>query len=257
MVAAATSDEPLGSSKSILDAFYYGKAFAETVNERLGAALDDLLSELGKQDAERRESMRWGRPYAPILLGSKHSAEFKSLRAWVVSGSHCCVRNNMCHLVVCEPPGMASPSKVFQDSASYMRRHFQEEVEERAQTGMQEAGAQPSLSGAASGGSPMTFRAGNSFMAGTEPAAAGSPTGRPTINGDGRQAVIATPPDLQACLLASHLCVVEATARVLQPWLHASICDVTLPEQCCGLGTGDGGRAARGDGIHTRCCEAV
>lgn len=83
-------------------------------------------------------------------------------------------------------------------------RQFQEEVEERAQKGLQEAGAQePSQSGAPSGGgSPMTFRAGNSFMAGTEPAAASSLTGRPTINGNGRQAVIATPPDLQACMLA-------------------------------------------------------
>ena len=58
MAAAANIDEPSGSSKSILDAFFYGKAFAEALNERLGAALDDVLSEVGKQDAERRESMR-------------------------------------------------------------------------------------------------------------------------------------------------------------------------------------------------------
>lgn len=57
-MAGAYNDEPSGSNRSILDAFYYGKAFAETMNERLGAALDDVLSELGRQDAERRESMR-------------------------------------------------------------------------------------------------------------------------------------------------------------------------------------------------------
>lgn len=42
----------------MLEAFYYGRAFAETLNERLGGALDDLLSEIGKQDAERREAIR-------------------------------------------------------------------------------------------------------------------------------------------------------------------------------------------------------
>lgn len=48
-----------GSSSSLLDAFFFGKAFAETLNERLGTALDDLLADFGKKDAERREAMRY------------------------------------------------------------------------------------------------------------------------------------------------------------------------------------------------------
>ena len=70
-VAASYSSEPAGSSASILEAFYYGRAFAETLNERLGAALDDLLSELGKQDAERRESLRCGIVVLPVLTPSR------------------------------------------------------------------------------------------------------------------------------------------------------------------------------------------
>ena len=48
-----------GTNGSLLDAFYYGKAFAETLNEKLGTALDDVLASIGKQDAERREAIRY------------------------------------------------------------------------------------------------------------------------------------------------------------------------------------------------------
>ncbi len=41
-----------------MDAFFYGKAFAETLNEKLGIALDEALASFGKQDAERREALR-------------------------------------------------------------------------------------------------------------------------------------------------------------------------------------------------------
>jgi hypothetical protein len=54
----------VGSARSVLDAFFYGRAFAETVNERLGLAMDDLLSDFGKWDAERRQALR----YANALL---------------------------------------------------------------------------------------------------------------------------------------------------------------------------------------------
>ena len=47
-----------GSNSSLLDAFFYGKAFAETLNEKLGTALDEALASFGKQDAERREALR-------------------------------------------------------------------------------------------------------------------------------------------------------------------------------------------------------
>lgn len=43
------------SNKAVLEAFFLGRAFAEAINDRLGAALGDLLSEIGKADAERRQ----------------------------------------------------------------------------------------------------------------------------------------------------------------------------------------------------------
>ena len=41
-----------------MDAFFFGKAFAEVLNERLGEAADDLLVEFGKRNAERRQAFR-------------------------------------------------------------------------------------------------------------------------------------------------------------------------------------------------------
>lgn len=43
----------------MLEAFFIGRALAETVNERLGAALGDALAEFGKWDAETRQAIRW------------------------------------------------------------------------------------------------------------------------------------------------------------------------------------------------------
>lgn len=45
-------------ANNVLDAFFLGKAFADTVNERLGAALGDLLSEISKRNAERDYAIR-------------------------------------------------------------------------------------------------------------------------------------------------------------------------------------------------------
>ena len=47
-----------GSDRSVLEAFFLGRAFAETINDRLGAALGDLLSEIAKADAERRQAWK-------------------------------------------------------------------------------------------------------------------------------------------------------------------------------------------------------
>ena len=47
-----------GSDRSVLEAFFLGRAFAETINDRLGAALGDFLSEIAKADAERRQAWR-------------------------------------------------------------------------------------------------------------------------------------------------------------------------------------------------------
>lgn len=45
-------------SSPILEAFFFGRAVAEVLTERLEATLTDALSELGKFDAEAREHLR-------------------------------------------------------------------------------------------------------------------------------------------------------------------------------------------------------
>lgn len=45
-------------ANSVLDAFFLGKAVAETVNERVGAALGEVLSEVTKANAERGNAWR-------------------------------------------------------------------------------------------------------------------------------------------------------------------------------------------------------
>jgi uncharacterized coiled-coil protein SlyX len=45
-------------SKPVIDAFFLGRAFAETIQSKIEAGLSDLLSELGKFDAEQRERLR-------------------------------------------------------------------------------------------------------------------------------------------------------------------------------------------------------
>ena len=47
------------TSRSILEAFYYGRAFAETLNAKVGAALEDILSDISKQSAESTQAVRW------------------------------------------------------------------------------------------------------------------------------------------------------------------------------------------------------
>lgn len=45
-------------SEAALTAFFYGKAFAEVVNERLGEAMLDGLAELQKLSAEQEKEMQ-------------------------------------------------------------------------------------------------------------------------------------------------------------------------------------------------------
>jgi hypothetical protein len=45
-------------SNPLIQAFFVGRAVAEVVNERLESTLTDVLSELGKFDAEAREQLR-------------------------------------------------------------------------------------------------------------------------------------------------------------------------------------------------------
>ncbi|KAL4458677.1 hypothetical protein ABPG75_013542 [Micractinium tetrahymenae] len=53
--AAASAQQ---ESRGMLEAFFIGRALAEVVNERLGAALGDALADFGKWDAETRQAMR-------------------------------------------------------------------------------------------------------------------------------------------------------------------------------------------------------
>ena len=42
----------------VLDAFFVGRALADVLNERVGSAVGELLSDLAKKDAERRKEMK-------------------------------------------------------------------------------------------------------------------------------------------------------------------------------------------------------
>eukprot|EP00850_Spirogloea_muscicola_P009078 SM000050S17003 [mRNA] locus=s50:308766:309549:- [translate_table: standard] len=43
------------TSRAVLDAFFLGKALAETINERLGNAVGEVLSNISSMQAEQRE----------------------------------------------------------------------------------------------------------------------------------------------------------------------------------------------------------
>lgn len=45
-------------SKQLLDAFFLGRALAETVSERVGSLLGELLSEIGQRQAEQQRNIR-------------------------------------------------------------------------------------------------------------------------------------------------------------------------------------------------------
>jgi hypothetical protein len=45
-------------SLGMLEAFFIGRALAETVNERLGSVVGDVVAEVGKLEAELRRSIQ-------------------------------------------------------------------------------------------------------------------------------------------------------------------------------------------------------
>lgn len=45
-------------SNPLIQAFFVGRAIAETVNQQVESALTNFMSELGKFDAEQRENLR-------------------------------------------------------------------------------------------------------------------------------------------------------------------------------------------------------
>mmetsp|Transcript_177 Transcript_177/g.454 ORF Transcript_177/g.454 Transcript_177/m.454 type:complete len:193 (-) Transcript_177:328-906(-) len=56
--ASTNDDKDKGENRAVLDAFFVGRALAEVVNEKLGTAVGELLSEVAKRDSERRREMR-------------------------------------------------------------------------------------------------------------------------------------------------------------------------------------------------------
>ncbi|XP_024519753.1 uncharacterized protein At4g13200, chloroplastic-like [Selaginella moellendorffii] len=50
--------EPEEESREILNAFFLGKAFADAVNERVTSAVGELLSQLGRQQAQQQKEIR-------------------------------------------------------------------------------------------------------------------------------------------------------------------------------------------------------
>lgn len=59
-VSALTASPHLAAQDSfnVLEAFFVGRALAEVLNERLGAAAADALAEFGKLDAELRRGLQ-------------------------------------------------------------------------------------------------------------------------------------------------------------------------------------------------------
>lgn len=45
-------------SKPVIDAFFFGRAFAEVISEKLEESFTNAMSDLGKFDAEQRENLR-------------------------------------------------------------------------------------------------------------------------------------------------------------------------------------------------------
>ena len=89
-----------GPNSSLLDAFFYGKAFAETLNEKLGTALDDVLANIGKQDAERREALRCS-PSAPHAVQCSVAEGTPSSPLLVFKMSCCCAARTVFCSVAC------------------------------------------------------------------------------------------------------------------------------------------------------------
>lgn len=46
------------SSNPVTDAFFFGRAFAEVISEKLEESFTNAMSDLGKFDAEQRENLR-------------------------------------------------------------------------------------------------------------------------------------------------------------------------------------------------------
>ena len=143
-----------GSSRSVLDAFFYGRAFAEVANQRLGELADEALVRLGKLDAERQQAFRCAAPsatltllfqpdLAPRLRGSAHtvasepnnSLQAQARAAWPTQMSGLC---STAHNVA---PGPSGPGTHALTATLCAPRDFFDEVEQKAQSELQSSQA--------------------------------------------------------------------------------------------------------------------
>ena len=62
--------------KDVLDAFFLGKALAETINEKLGEALGEFISQVNQSQAEQREAIRQLQVCEKLVLGTLTLWEF-------------------------------------------------------------------------------------------------------------------------------------------------------------------------------------
>lgn len=62
-------------SKSVLDAFFLGRALAETLSEKTEQAMTEVLSQVGKFDAEQRENFR---EFTETVMAKAQQAQAKT-----------------------------------------------------------------------------------------------------------------------------------------------------------------------------------
>ncbi|XP_071721420.1 uncharacterized protein [Rutidosis leptorrhynchoides] len=55
---STTPSDPENESKQVLDAFFLGKAFAEALNERIESTVGELLSTVGRLQAEQQKQVQ-------------------------------------------------------------------------------------------------------------------------------------------------------------------------------------------------------
>lgn len=135
----------------MLEAFFVGRAVAEVLNERLGAAFGDALANFGTWDAETRQQIRCARcrglgTVAAAALGPGLDSQ---LTSWERAGS--------CFAAAAEAPWARGPhpltARMLPAPPPRWRREFQEEVLQRAQREMLAASGVDATASSVSGSS--------------------------------------------------------------------------------------------------------
>lgn len=71
------------SNNSVLDAFFLGRALAETISEKTEQALTEVLSQVGKFDAEQRENLR---EFTETVAAKAHQAQSSTYSSPMATG---------------------------------------------------------------------------------------------------------------------------------------------------------------------------